>query len=377
MNLLLALFKYFPHGGLQKDTLRFAQEATRRGHDVTILCTRWEGPQPQNIRIAIKPVSALTNYGAMEQFARLTDITCQQFSIDVSLAMSRIPGCDAYFVADSCMARWMQTKHSPLLLKFHPRYRTYLRHEALICSPRTRTKLLCIAEPQIAEYSQYYDLPPQRIALLPPGMDERCHLPDNDDLRRHFRRQLNLRDQDIALFLAGTNLMRKGVDRILSSLPMLPSHVHFFLAGKDTPEKVKKLLKHHPLCEHRVTFLGPRDDIPDLLQAMDLMVHPAREEGTGTVLIEAIATGLPVICTQACGFASFVHAATHTVVPEPFQQEALDDMLAKCLDNLPALKQQTREYAAKQDFTTRSKVAIDILEQIAAQCPWHNHNRNR
>ena len=54
MKLLLALFKYFPSGGLQKDTLRFAEEAIRRGHDVTLLTTSWEGPPPPDgLEIAI------------------------------------------------------------------------------------------------------------------------------------------------------------------------------------------------------------------------------------------------------------------------------------------------------------------------------------
>ena len=59
MKLLLALFKYFPSGGLQKDTLRIAEEAIRRGHDVTLLTTSWEGPPPPDgLEIAICNVTA-------------------------------------------------------------------------------------------------------------------------------------------------------------------------------------------------------------------------------------------------------------------------------------------------------------------------------
>ena len=39
MRILISLYKYFPYGGLQKDTLRFAREAARRGHQVDLLVT--------------------------------------------------------------------------------------------------------------------------------------------------------------------------------------------------------------------------------------------------------------------------------------------------------------------------------------------------
>ena len=83
------------------------------------------------------------------------------------------------------------------------------------------------------------------------------------------------------------------------------------------------------------------------------------------MLIEAIASGLPVVCSQACGFENFVRKATGTVVPEPFSQETLNQMVLHAINDLPALKQSTREYAKHQDFTGRSKVAVDELEKIA------------
>ena len=46
MTFLLAIFKYDPFGGLQRDTLRLIQELTDRGHRVIVLTTAWNGPEP-------------------------------------------------------------------------------------------------------------------------------------------------------------------------------------------------------------------------------------------------------------------------------------------------------------------------------------------
>ena len=367
MNLLLALYRYFSGGGLQNDTLRFAQEAARRGHHVTILCTSWEGEPPQDIEVVIRPVHAWTNHGAMKHFARTVTDYRLTHPIDVSLAMNRIPGCDAYFVADSCLASTMPERHHPLILSCLPRYCAFLRQEALVCSPHAHTQLLYIAQPQLQDYSRIYHLPPERLVYLPPGMDGRCRLHEDSSIRQTLRTRLGLPHDTTALVLVGTNLQRKGADRALQALVSLPADLkaHFFLIGMDAPGKVAKLAAMTGVDSARFTFLGARHDVPDLLQAMDLMVHPAREEGTGTVLVEAIASGLPVICSGACGFASFVQEATDTVLQEPFRQQELNDLLASSIRRLAELKRLTRQYAATQDFTARSRVAVDRLETLA------------
>ena len=84
----------------------------------------------------------------------------------------------------------------------------------------------------------------------------------------------------------------------------------------------------------QVCFLGgrSRQEIPKLLAAGDLMVHPAHNENTGTVLLEAIAAGLPVLATDVCGYADHITAAEAGIVLDsPFDQETLNKQLASML----------------------------------------------
>lgn len=369
MRLVIALHKYFPWGGLQKDTLRFAAEADRRGHQVCIFTTKWTGEPPAgNIQVEIVRDCACSNHRRMDDFAKAFLKYRYKHDFDVALAMNRVPGADFYFAADSCMAAWMPQKHSALALKILPRYRTYLRHEREICSPLADTRIMYIAPPQKKEFMQAYQLPEQRFIYLPPGMDERCLRPDNaETLRQKKRLELELNDNDIMLILVGTNFWRKGVDRVAQAILQLPeelrSRCRFFLAGNDSPEKLRKML-YGCGAENLLDFLGPRNDVPELLLAADLMLHPAREEGTGTVLVEALAAGLPVICSEACGFSSFVDEATDTVVPEPFVQEDFNARLLQALHKLPELTRKTMNYAKTQDFCGRNQVVVDAMEDF-------------
>jgi UDP-glucose:(heptosyl)LPS alpha-1,3-glucosyltransferase len=92
------------------------------------------------------------------------------------------------------------------------------------------------------------------------------------------------------------------------------------------------------------------------------------DEAAGSVLIEAIATGLPVICTELCGFSTYVRAsnAGH-VLPGTFHQEELNAVLESLLmhrENLKFLSREALEYASHINLTGRSKAIVDFLEKI-------------
>src|SRR5690606_16839832 len=64
----------------------------------------------------------------------------------------------------------------------------------------------------------------------------------------------------------------------------------------------------------------------------DLLIHPAYNENTGTVLLEAVVSGLPVLVSDVCGYAHYIaEANAGRVVPSPVEQGAFSRMLAEML----------------------------------------------
>ena len=96
MRFLLAIYKYNPFGGLQRDTLRLVQELAGRGHEVIVFTTAWDGPEPPaGTRIELTPASKLrSNHANMVKFAEAFRRRLARREFDVSVAMSRIPGAD-------------------------------------------------------------------------------------------------------------------------------------------------------------------------------------------------------------------------------------------------------------------------------------------
>jgi glycosyltransferase involved in cell wall biosynthesis len=106
--------------------------------------------------------------------------------------------------------------------------------------------------------------------------------------------------------------------------------------------------------------------VPRFLFAADLLVHPAYSETTGTVLVEAIAAGLPSIVTDVCGYAFHVaRAKAGIVIASPFQQEAfnqaLHDLLTK-KDRLQ-LSQNGIEYCQQNLLFDMPNSVVDLLEE--------------
>ena len=100
----------------------------------------------------------------------------------------------------------------------------------------------------------------------------------------------------------------------------------------------------------RVRLLGVREDIPQLMAAADLLVHPARSETTGTVILEALVNGLPVVASAVCGYAEHVtRAGAGAVLPEPFSQSAFIAKLREAQD--AGLREQWSANAARYGET--------------------------
>ena len=380
MNLAFALFKYFPFGGLQRDMMRMAEKAVARGHQVTVFVSEWKNaPLPaetSGLSVRFLKTRALTNHGAMKDFERRfqEEVRLLPGRFDLTVAFNRIAGCDFYFAADNCLAAELPKKHSRLSLRFHPRSRVFLQMESAIFSPRSETRILYIAPRQKTDYSACYGTQEQRFFLLPPGMNPACRRPETvaaaESLRVSKRAELGLSQNDLALLLLASNFDLKGGDRVIRALASLPpgwkDRCVLCLAGPGSVKRCMALASALGVSE-KIRVLGGRNDVPELLLAADLLVHPARNEATGTVLAEAIAAGLPLISSGVCGFRNFVEDAGCPVVAEPWNQGAFNRSLVEILEHQDEYRERALKHASEVDFCRRADVAVDFMEQFAGK----------
>jgi UDP-glucose:(heptosyl)LPS alpha-1,3-glucosyltransferase len=371
MRLAFALFKVFPYGGLQKDMLAIASACLDRGHEVTVYCREWQGPVAiSGLEVEIIPVRAYSNHRRDQAFAESLATVLAREDYAAVVGFNKMPGLDIYYAADTCYLAKL-TEERSFLSRLTPRFRLYSAFEAAVFTGATQ--ILMISGREIGVFRHYYQTPANRFHLLPPGIRrDRVMPPDYVEQRRQFREHWQLAPGQKLVLMVGSGFRTKGLDRAIAAIAALPPGQRerslLFVVGQDSSAGFERQARRAGIAD-RVRFLQGRDDIPAFLWGADVLIHPARRENTGTVLLEAMVAGLPVLTTDACGYAHYVEDNSMGVVlPSPFEQSALNTALARLLFG-PAENwvERGRHFADEADIFSMTTRAAELIETLAAQ----------
>lgn len=370
MKLAFVLYKYFPYGGLQRDMRRIAAECHKRGHEVVVYTMAWEGELPDDCEVRVVSVRRATSHARNREFSRRLRAALAASPVDLVVGFNKMPDLDIYYAADGCTREKMRAERG-WLARFVPRYRHFLDYEAAVFGVTSSTEILMISALQQQVYVRHYATPSSRMHLLPPGIArDRMAGDDAAALRGSLRAELGLEDAERLLLCIGSGFKTKGLDRSLRAFAALPpalaGRTHLLAIGDDKPDAFVALAQELGVGERFMVQRG-RDDIPRLLQGGDLLLHPAYYENTGTVLLEAIVAGLPVLTSAACGYAFHVDAAdAGVVVPAPFVQDELNRALATMLESpqRAAWRANGIAYGRSQDLYRMPELAADLIETL-------------
>src|SRR5690606_2295489 len=185
------------------------------------------------------------------------------------------------------------------------RYKHFAEYERAVFDPQAKTEILMISEVQQPLFVKHYGTPAERFHLLPPGIAADRRAPANAGvILARPRADFGLRSDELLLVQIGSGFKTKGVDRSLKALAALPRELkqrtRLLVIGQDDPKPFKLQAKALGVSS-MVEFLKGRSDIPRFLLGADLLIHPAYNENTGTVLLEALVAGLPVLVSDVCG----------------------------------------------------------------------------
>lgn len=125
-----------------------------------------------------------------------------------------------------------------------------------------------------------------------------------DEAMAFRRRQGIPADALVALCVSNFYPYKGHEELVEAAARIVPAfqNVIFLMVGRDsgTMEATRARVRARGI-EGSVRFVGSRTDVPDLLRASDLFVHPSREEGFSNAILEAMAAGLPVVACDVGG----------------------------------------------------------------------------
>lgn len=386
MKLAFSLFRYFPYGGLERDFLRIAKECQKRGHEIHTYTFIWEGQLPAGFHHTHISVKGMSNHQRINnfsnQFAKLLLAQPADDRFDLVIGFNKIRNLDLYYAADPCYEAKAREQHGKLY-QMSKRYKIYHAMEESIFASDKNVELLFISDIQMELFKKFYRTPAERFHLLPPGVDRSRVRPENaDEIRKKARKDLSLKDDDKLLLMIGTSYKRKGVDRSMEALASLPETIKrktfLMVAGEEKLKKYKSLARRLGI-EKQVHLPGARDDVPELLLASDLFLHPARHENTGTVLLEAVAAGTPQLVSGVCGYAFHVEKAdAGKVLSEPYHQLEFNQTLLEMLtsDDWKKWQRNALRYMRTSDIFSMPDKVADIIEKAGKNRSIANVYRN-
>ena len=135
------------------------------------------------------------------------------------------------------------------------------------------------------------------------------------------REELGLKEEDFVILSVGELIPRKNHTIVLDALGELKKNgkidnIHYLICGQgELEEKLKEKTEKLNLLNH-VHLLGFRNDVSEICTASDLFVFPSLQEGLPVALMEAMACGLPAICSNIRGNTDIIESGKNGEIVE-------------------------------------------------------------
>jgi glycosyltransferase involved in cell wall biosynthesis len=143
-------------------------------------------------------------------------------------------------------------------------------------------------------------------------------------------------DNATVLYVANLFPYKGHLDLVEAAAAVAPRfpEAQFLLAGREegAGALVRSRIEALGLGDH-VRLLGPRDDVPALMSAADLVVHPSHEEGFSNTILEAMAAGKAVVATAVGGIPEAVEDGVTGLLVPPRSPDRLAEALLSLLEN--------------------------------------------
>ncbi len=257
-----------------------------------------------------------------------------------SLSMGRLTGAIAHDLPIPC------TAHLRDILKLS---------RAAVRDLNGNTRLAAVSA-ATREFHVAQGMQPARVVTLYNGVD--CQRFQPRSSQGAIRAELGLSPEDFLVLTVGQIGLRKGQVVLGLAAPLLASRwprIHYLLAGMRCSGKQESVdfeaaviagLQSVGAGNH-LHLLGYREDVPELMNAADVLVHPAHQEPLGRVLLEAAASGLPIIATDVGGTKEILRDGESAMLIPPANPQALAIAIHRLAEN-PELRFQLAANARKR-----------------------------
>jgi glycosyltransferase involved in cell wall biosynthesis len=262
----------------------------------------------------------------------------------------------------------MRARGNPAWLMIRNPFHVFIHVRDLIrYRGRTHRSVVALSQADVAELRSTYGRVRPRLEVIPNGVDlERFHPPTPEE-RRKGRDLLRLGDEERVAVFVGHEFHRKGLRYAIEGLRYAPGVLLLIIGGSDDIIAEAYAQAQAIGVGERVLFLGPRQSLGPYLAASDMFVLPSAYEANALVVLEALASGLPVVTTRV-GFAPEIIEDGRNGFLVAQDAREVGERLAQLADeDLSDWSRRARASAEPYTWRAAAQRYLDLAEQLAAE----------
>jgi glycosyltransferase involved in cell wall biosynthesis len=226
-------------------------------------------------------------------------------------------------------------------------------------------KVIAISQPVYQHLVNDFHVPSQRIVLIENGIDLNAFKILARQERLAHRARYGLGAEPVLGIVArlsdvkGQDILILAMKKVTQVLPQ----VKLMIVGQGPMEEKLKAMVQENRLENNIRFFPVINQTSEMLSCFDICVNPSRQEGLGLSVMEAQASGLPVIASRVGGIVSLIQDQETGVLVDPENAEALAHAIIKLVQD-PALQERM---GLKARTFVQSHFAADKMVQKTIQ----------
>jgi UDP-glucose:(heptosyl)LPS alpha-1,3-glucosyltransferase len=373
MKIALAHKRLDLRGGTERVFYRTAEGLRDRGHEIHLFCQQFRIPPPPGVWA--HRVLGFTRPRSLRvlTFAMIAPKVIAKHNCDVVMSFDRILTQDTFRTGGGPRKILLEKmkKHRGLVRRLWYSIGLYnylvVRIEKLQVRGNKGRKIIAVSEQTKREFMELYDdIPDEQIVVIHNGVDTVRFSPQRRLTEgKKLRERLKIPSAAPVVLFVGTGFRRKGLHRLLGLWERneMPA-VYLLVVGHD-----KRLSYYQGRWNghKKVIFAGPQEKVEDYYACANVLVLPAIQEAFGNVILEAMASGLPVVTVAGIGAMDHVDGALRDgILSNPDDPAELKTKISQMLDRSrwSILSRKARE-TAKQCTCDNY---LDRVEQTLREC---------
>jgi UDP-glucose:(heptosyl)LPS alpha-1,3-glucosyltransferase len=346
-----------PDGGAERAAVQTLNALEAKAVQVTVVSRSWHGTDTSVERLQCDPFY-IGRLWREWSFARAARKIVYSHHFDLVQSQVRFPGCHIYRAGGGVHAEWLTQRNRVSgtirkLLTYLSPFHAYKRHtERVLYSDANLQAIICNSRMVKDEIRSWFEVPNDKIRVIYNAVDTEKYSPESlNRFREETRTRLGIEPNQTVFLFVGSGFERKGLPALMKSVQKLPADCHLLIVGQDKRHKrYGALAKRFGIAE-KLHFLGLQEDVRPYYAAADAFVLPTLYDAFANTVLEAMASGLPVITSTKCGAVDMIESGRNGFICDALDVDALSDCMLKLISEQTRRSLGTAARATVTDLT--------------------------